>query len=160
MIIREATSRDFEEIWSIFHEIISKGDTYAYPPDTSKEDGMRYWCEIPEATFVVEDDGEILGTYYLKPNQPGLGSHVCNCGYMVPEKARGKGLATFMCEHSQKEAIKRGYRAMQFNLVVSSNENAIRLWKKLGFHIIGEIPQGFWHIRTGLINAYVMYKLL
>jgi len=160
MLIREATSSDVEAIWNIFHQIVAEGDTYAYAPDTSKEDGIHYWCDIPEVTFVVEDIGIIVGTYYLKPNQPGLGSHVCNCGYMVTKEARGKGLATMMCEHSQVEAIKRGYIAMQFNLVVSSNEDAIRLWRKLGYHIVGEIPKGFRHMKIGLISAFVMYKVL
>ena len=160
MLIRQAESSDYDPIWQIFHPIVSVGETYAYPTNSTKDDAIRLWCQIPEVTFVAELDGAILGTYYLKPNQLGPGSHVCNCGYMVSHSARGKGLATGMCEHSQIEAVRRGYKAMQFNLVVSSNTGAIQLWQKLGFEIVGEIPSAFQHPSKGLISAFVMYKML
>ena len=104
--------------------------------------------------------GAALGTYYIKPNQPGAGSHVCNCGYIVGEEVRGRGVATLMCEHSQREAIRRGFRAMQFNLVVSTNESAVRLWQKLGYDIVGTLPGAFKLPRQGFVDAYVMYKQL
>jgi len=160
MVIREATENDFEEIWPIFHEIVSAGETYAYPRDTSKEAAKKLWFHKPQKTFVLEVDGQILGTYYIKTNQTGAGRHVCNCGYMVSSKARGRGLATAMCEHSQKEATELGYKAMQFNFVASSNEGAVRLWKKLGFEIVGRLPKAFNHPRKGYIDAFVMYKWL
>ena len=97
---------------------------------------------------------------FLKPNQPGQGAHVCNCGYIVGEKARGKGIATKMCKCSQKEAIAQDFRAMQFNLVVSTNEDAIRLWQKLGFEIIGTLPETFHHPQRGYVDAFVICKQL
>jgi len=117
--------------------------------------------ELPCATFIAEDeDGNVLGTYYIKPNQPALGAHVCNCGYITAESARNRGIASEMCRHSQNEAILRGFRAMQYNLVVSTNKSAVRLWQKHGFEVIGTLPNAFRHPRLGFVDAYVMYKQL
>ena len=116
MKIREATEKDFARIWLIFREIVAAGDTYAYARDTTKEQALKIWIEVPRKTFVLEEAGNILGTYYIKTNQQGPGDHVCNCGYMVSSAARGCGLATAMCEHSQDIAKKLGYQAMQFIL--------------------------------------------
>lgn len=160
MNIREAKSEDWDSIWPIFQEIVEAGETYAYETDTSKEQAEKIWLEAPRKTFVGEEDGEILGTYYLKTNQAGPGKHVCNCGYMVSSKARGRGLATIMCEHSQKTAVKLGYKAMQFNFVASSNEGAVRLWGKLGFEIVGRLPRAFDHPEKGYVDALVMFKWL
>ena len=158
MNIREATNRDLDAIWPIFHEIVSAGDTYAYPVDTDKEQAGKIWIEDPRKTYLFEDDGSVLGTYYLKTNQSGPGEHVCNCGYMVSSSARGRGLATAMCEHSQQIARELGYKAMQFNFVASSNEGAIRLWNKLGFDTVCHLPKAFNHPKLGCIDALVMYK--
>lgn len=158
--IRPAEDDDFDSIWSIFHSIVIKGETYAYPPETDREGAYELWVEKPQQTFVAEVDSQILGTYYIKPNQPSLGSHVCNCGYMVAEDARGRGIATQMCLHSQEVARSLGYKAMQFNLVVASNEGAVRLWKKLGYEVIGTIPKAFQHRTASFVDAYVMYKWL
>ncbi len=160
MNIREATEKDFDEIWPIFHEIVSAGETYAYSQDTTKEQALNIWLKVPRKTFVFEENGKILGTYYLKTNQAGPGSHVCNCGYMVSSQARGKGLATSMCKHSQEIAKELGYKAMQFNFVASSNEGAVRLWTKLGFEIVGNLPKAFNHPVNGYVDALVMYKWL
>ena len=160
MNIREATQTDFDAIWPIFHEIVSAGETYAYPRDTSKEEGRSVWIKAPRQTFVLEENGVILGTYYIKTNQLGPGDHVCNCGYMVSSAARGRGLATFMCEHSQQIARVLGYKAMQFNFVASTNEGAVRLWRKLGFEIVGTLPKAFNHPLKGYVDAFIMYKWL
>lgn len=160
MNIREATPADFDNIWPIFHGIVASGETYAYPRDTPKEEAFRLWVEIPRLTFVAEENGRILGTYYLKTNQAGPGDHVCNCGYMVSCAARGRGLATAMCEHSQEVARQLGYQAMQFNFVASSNEAAVKLWNKLGFATVGRLPKAFNHPAKGYIDALVMYKWL
>lgn len=158
--IRVATESDFEFIWPIFQEVVSAGDTYACERDTSREDAFNIWMRSPRLTCVVEEEGDVLGTYYIKTNQAGPGDHVCNCGYMVSSKARGKGLATSMCEHSQRVAIELGYKAMQFNFVAASNEGAIRLWNKLGFDTVGRLPKAFDHPDRGYVDALIMFKWL
>jgi RimJ/RimL family protein N-acetyltransferase len=158
--IRKALKQDFEQIWKIFQPIVSAGETYPYPRNTSKEEAFRIWIKEPQKTFVCLENKHILGTYYLKQNQSGRGSHVCNCGYMVSADARGKGLATFMCEHSQKVARELNYKGMQFNLVVVSNEQAVRLWSKLGFETAGKITKAFQHPTLGYVDALIMYKWL
>ncbi|MEM7359796.1 MAG: N-acetyltransferase [Pseudomonadota bacterium] len=160
MIIRAATDHDFDAIWPIFSQIVKAGDTYAYARDTNKEQARTIWMDSPRATYVAEKAGEILGTYYIKTNQAGPGAHVCNCGYMVSSAARGQGLATAMCEHSQQEAVRLGYSAIQYNFVASSNEGAIRLWTKLGFLTVGRLPNAFNHPERGLVDALVMFKWL
>lgn len=160
MRIREAGEADFESIWPVFHEIVSAGTTYGYPPDTSKQEAERLWMRLPRKTYVVEEKEEILATYYIKSNQYGPGDHVCNCGYMVSSRARGRGLATLMCEHSQAIAVKLGYKAMQFNFVAASNDAALRLWTKLGFDTVGRLPKAFNHPSKGYVDALIMYKWL
>ena len=158
--IRMADSADFEGIWLIFHEIVRLGDTYAFPPDIGKDEAFEIWMATPTATYVALDEHNIVGTYYIKPNQPGLGAHVCNAGYMVSRHERHRGIGRAMCEHSQIEARKLGFRAMQYNLVVSTNKNAIKLWKDLGFSIVGTLPQAFKYKDKEFVDAVVMYKLL
>jgi len=160
MNIREAKQEDFNEIWPIFHEISSASETYAYETDTTKEQAEHLWMKLPKKTFVVEGGGKILGSYYIKINQSGPGKHVCSCGYMVSQSARGKGLATAMCEHSQKIALELGFKAMQFNFVASSNEGAVKLWNTLGFDTVGRLPKAFNHPSKGFVDALVMYKWL
>jgi ribosomal protein S18 acetylase RimI-like enzyme len=158
--IRKFEPRDWPAVWQIIEPVFRSGETCAYAPDISEGDARKSWIDAHPATYVAESDGVILGTYYLKPNQPGLGSHVCNAGYIVSEQARGKGVATLMCEHSQKEAVRMGFRAMQFNIVVATNETAVRLWQKLGFEIVGRLPGAFKHSKLGFVDAFVMFKQL
>jgi RimJ/RimL family protein N-acetyltransferase len=159
--IRLLEDADWPATWAVLEPVLRAGETYSIDRDVSEEDARAVWVEAPEATFVAVDErGRIVGTYYLKPNQPGQGSHVCNCGYIVGEDARGSGVATAMCEHSQREAIRRGFRAMQYNLVVATNRGAVRLWERLGFGIVGTLPGAFRHPREGYVDALVMYKEL
>ena len=160
MDIREAAGRDFESIWPIFQDIVAKGDTYGFPHDTDKVQARRLWMEQPRKTFVAEEAGKVLATYYIKTNQQGPGAHVCNCGYMVARQARGRGLATAMCLHSQRMALDLGYLAMQFNFVAASNTGALRLWNRLGFETVGRLPKAFRHPEQGLLDALVLYKWL
>jgi ribosomal protein S18 acetylase RimI-like enzyme len=160
MTIRLATPSDHETVWQIISIVISAGDTYVFAPDSSKEKMLSYWFSENKHTYVADVDGEVLGTFYLKANQPDLGSHIVNAGYMVSENARGKGLGQSMAEFSLVEARRLGFRGMQFNLVVKTNEKAIKLWLKLGFEIIGEIPDAYRHSELGYVNAYVMYQKL
>ena len=158
--IRQATDSDFDQIWPIFSDVVSAGETYGYRTDTDAAQAQHLWMQYPRVTYVAEADQRILGTYYLKTNHDGPGAHVCNCGYMVAPAARGRGLATRMCEHSQQEAVRMGYRAMQFNFVAASNEGAVRLWTKLGFATVGRLPRAFAHPKLGDVDALVMYKWL
>jgi L-amino acid N-acyltransferase YncA len=159
--IRLFSECDWAAVWQILEPVFRAGETYPYSPSISSEDARAVWVTAPLATFVAADEnGKVLGTYYLKPNQPALGAHVCNCGYLVAEDARGKGIASMMCEHSQVEARAREFKAMQYNLVVATNEGAVRLWTKHGFEVVGTLPRAFQHPRLGLVDALVMYKQL
>lgn len=159
--IRLFRDSDWNAAWPILQRTFSAGDTYAFDPESSEDEIRRAWIDVPQRTFVALDDsGAIVGTYFIKANQPGLGSHVCNCGYVVSEDAQGRGVASTMCEHSQIEAIAMGFRAMQFNLVVSTNERAVQLWQRLGFAIVGTLPGAFRHRQLGFVDAFVMFKTL
>lgn len=159
--IRKAEAADWPAVWRIIEPVFRRGDTYSVSPAITEDEAREYWLERPQATFVAtDDDGALLGTYYLKPNQAGGGAHVCNCGYIVDEQARGRGVASAMCAHSQEEAVARGFRAMQFNFVVSTNETAIHLWRRHGFGIAGTLPGAFLHPDRGYVDAFVMYKQL
>jgi L-amino acid N-acyltransferase YncA len=160
MTIRLATSTDHEAVWHIISNVISTGDTYVFAPDSSKEKMLNYWFSVDKKTYIAEENREILGTFYLKENQMDLGSHIVNAGYMVSENARGKGIGKAMAEFSIMEAKRLGFRGMQFNLVVKTNEKAVRLWLKMGFSIIGEIPEAYKHSEFGYVNAYIMYQKL
>ncbi|MBO1520319.1 GNAT family N-acetyltransferase [Oceanisphaera pacifica] len=159
-MIRPITKCDFELFWPTFSAIIEHQETYAFAPNMTVEQAYDLWCEQPLKTFVYEEQGEQLGSYYLKNNAAGPGSHVCNCGYMVAEQARGKGIARQLCEHSQQQAIALGFQAMQFNSVVSTNAVAVQLWKKLGFSIVGRVPKAYLHRQLGYVDTLVMYKWL
>ena len=127
--IRRARESDFDSIWKIFHEVVLAGDSYVYDPQTTATQARSIWMSAEVATYVACLGEKVVGTYILKPNQPGLGSHVANAGYMVSREASGQGVGRAMCEHSLAEARRAGFTAMQFNMVVSTNEAAIALWK-------------------------------
>ena len=158
--VRRFAAADWPDVWAMLQPTFAAGDTYAYAPGTTEDEARALWTQAPRATWVACVDGRVLGTYYIKANQPGLGDHVCNCGYVVHPAARGRGIAQAMCEHSQREAVAMGFRAMQFNLVVATNEGAVRLWQRLGFRIVGTLPRAFRHRRLGEVDAHVMYKAL
>ncbi len=160
VVIRPAVDDDFDAIWPIFKEIARAGETYAYPSDIDKAQAFEQWMQLPRQTYVCEVDGQVAATYYLKTNAQGPGQHVCNAGYMTAAKYRGRGLASAMCEHSQREAVKFGYLAMQFNFVASSNTGAVALWQRHGFETVGRLPKAFNHPVKGLVDALVMYKWL
>ncbi len=158
--IRPTRHEDWPGLWEIFRLVVEKGDTYPYAMDTAEEEARGLWLDVPQATYVAVDGDRVLGTYYLKPNQPALGAHVCNAGYMVHPDARGRGLGRALCAHSLDEARRLGFTAMQYNLVVSTNETAIRLWIDMGFKTVGTLPKAFRHREKGLIDALVMYREL
>jgi len=160
MHIRAATQGDANAIWAILEPIIRAGETYTQPRDMNRESALAFWFSPGHEVFVAEDKGEIVGTYFLKANQKGGGAHVANCGYMTAPRATGRGIARAMCAHSLERAKERGFRAMQFNFVVSSNERAVRLWQSLGFEIVGRLPKVFAHPTLGFVDAFVMFRQL
>ncbi len=160
MKIRRADKQaDYNKVWDIFKNVISTGDTYVFSPDTPKESLKKHWFADYMDTFVAEDEnGEILGTYIIKPNQIDLGSHIANCSYMVNPKLHGRGTGKLLCEHSIAYAREKRFLGIQFNIVVSTNEAAVKLWQKFGFKIIGATPKGFRHPNLGLVDTYIMFK--
>jgi ribosomal protein S18 acetylase RimI-like enzyme len=158
--IRHAAAADQDAIWIILEPMIRAGETYTLPREMTREAALAYWFGGDHEVFVAEDGGEIVGTYFLQPNQKGGGSHVANCGYVTAGHATGRGIAAAMCRHSMERARERGFRAMQFNFVVSTNERAVKLWKRLGFQVVGELPGAFLHPSRGFVNALVMYRHL
>jgi len=160
LTVRAARADDADAIWTILEPMIRAGDTYTLPREMSREAALAFWFASGHEVFVAEEDGSVVGTYFLRANQAGGGSHVANCGYVTAAHAAGKGVARAMCAHSLEHAKSRGFRAMQFNFVVRSNERAVRLWKSLGFEIIGRLPEAFRHPSGNYADAYVMYRLL
>jgi L-amino acid N-acyltransferase YncA len=160
MLIRHARQDDLDAIWQILEPTIRAGETYALPTDMSKAEAIAYWTGPDRETFVAEEEGRIIGTYYLRANQLGGGMHVANCGYMTASDATGRGVARRMCEHSLQHARNRGFKAMQFNFVVATNERAVRLWQSPGFETVGRLPHAFLHPRRGCTDALVMFRTL
>ena len=158
MLIRLAATEDASAVWAIMEPIIRAGETYSLPREMSKEDALAYWFSAEREVFVAEDNGEIVGTYGLQANQKGGGAHVANCGYMTAVSATGRGVARAMCAHSLDRARERGFRAMQFNFVISTNQRAVRLWQSFGFEIVGRLPGAFQHPTLGYVDAFIMYR--
>jgi RimJ/RimL family protein N-acetyltransferase len=152
--------KDGDAVWEIIHQIIVEGDTLVFSPNSTKKQMLDYWATDDKFAYIAEIDGQIVGTFYIKQNQPDLGSHVANAGYLVHPAQRGKGIAEKMCRFSLDEARALGFKAMQFNIVISTNEVAIRVWQKCGFQIIGRLPKAFQHQKLGLVDAFVMYQWL
>ena len=160
LTIRPARNEDREALASILVPVVRAGETYALDRDLSEDAILAYWLGEDRATFVAEEGGLILGTYYLRKNQAGGGSHVANCGYVTAPAASGRGIARLMAEHSFQAARERGFAAMQFNFVVSTNERAVRLWLSLGFAEVGRLPRAFRHPTAGVVDALVMFRTL
>jgi L-amino acid N-acyltransferase YncA len=160
MKIRAAINGDRDAIWNIFHQIVVASDTYAFDPSISREEALAYWFRGDTHTYVADKDGRVVGTYILKPNQLGPGSHVANAAFMVASDAEGCGVGRAMAEHCLSESRRMGFRAMQFNFVVSTNMGAIHLWKQLGFKIVGTLPGAFRHPQKGYVDVYVMFRSL
>lgn len=160
MSIRVAVEGDKDAIWAILEPVIRRGETYTLPRDMNRNEVLAFWFAPGNETFVSEESGAIVGTYFLRANQRGGGSHVANCGYVTAEAAQGRGIARAMCLHSLERAKERGFRAMQFNFVISTNTRAVELWKSLGFETVGRLPAAFGHPQLGFVDALIMYRTL
>ena len=160
MEIRAARPNDASAIWAILEPVFRAGETYALPQNISRDSALDYWFAAPHEVFVAEEHNALLGTYFLQPNHQGGGAHVANCGYITAPHATGRGVARAMCSHSLEYARAQGFRAMQFNFVVSTNERAIALWQSFAFEIVGCLPQAFLHPKRGYVDAFVMYRSL
>jgi L-amino acid N-acyltransferase YncA len=158
--LRQATASDHDAVWAMFQAVVAGGDAYVFEGDMPREEALAYWFHSKTHTYVAEHEGRVVGSYILKANQPGRGSHVANGSYMVAPDARGLGVGQAMGEHSIAEARRLGFRAIQFNIVVATNEAAVKLWQKVGFTIVGTLPGAFRHARLGYVDAYVMYLTL
>ena len=160
MQIRRAADADWPAIWPIWHEVVAAGETYAWDPETDEAAAHALWMLPPPAETWVAVDEAIVGTAQLRPNYPALGAHVANAGFMVASSAAGRGVGRALAEHVIVRATEIGYRSMQFNAVVSTNDRAVRLWKSLGFDVIGTVPEGFRHAKLGYVDLYIMYRRL
>ena len=160
MRIRAASVDDRDALWRVLEPTLRAGETYTLPRDIDADAALAYWLAPAHDVFVAEEEDAILGTYYLRVNQAGGGAHVANCGYITAPAARGRGIASALCRHSLDHARARGFRAMQFNFVIASNERAIRLWQRFGFAIVGRLPAAFAHPRLGYVDALVMHRML
>ena len=160
MSIRLAIDGDKDAIWAILEPVIRRGETYTLPRDMSEEEALAFWFTSGNEIFVSAEGEAIVGTYFLRANQRGGGAHVANCGYVTADAAQGRGIAQAMCLHSLERAKERGFRAMQFNFVVSTNTRAVELWKRLGFETVGRLPGAFQHPEIGFVDALIMYRAL
>lgn len=158
MLIRPATPQDDAAIWRVIEPTLRAGETYPVVRDVNEADALAYFCAPQNEVFVAEENGEMVGTYYLRANTGGGGAHVANCGYVVAPAATGRGIARAMCMHSLERARERGFRAMQFNFVIATNDRAVHLWQSCGFAIVGRLPGAFEHPTQGFVDAFVMYR--
>ncbi|PJE34644.1 GNAT family N-acetyltransferase [Pseudooceanicola lipolyticus] len=156
LVIRPAAAADQDAVWAMLEPVFRAGETYVIDPAIGRDAALAYWYDA--RTFLAEDDGTPLGTYYLRDNQPGGGAHVCNAGFVTAPAAQGRGVARAMLDHALVTATELGYRAMQFNFVVATNTRAVATWQRAGFDIVGRLPGAFRHPAHGYVDALVMYK--
>ncbi len=158
--LRSAAASDDDALWAMLEPIFRAGETYTVPRDASRADALAYWCADGHRVFVAEEAGAPVGSYFLCPNQPGGGAHVCNCGFVTDGRAQGRGVARRMVDHALGQAKAAGYRAMQFNFVVGSNVRALTIWERYGFNVVGRLPGAFRHPRDGYVDALILFKTL
>jgi RimJ/RimL family protein N-acetyltransferase len=161
MEIRDIVHSDWAAVWGFMRQILAAGDTYCWPTDTSEEAARAWWTGKPGGrVFVAIDDGAVVGTAELHPNQPAASSHVANAGFMVSPSATGRGVGRALAHRVLEAAEEAGYAAMQFNAVVETNEHAIRLWESLDFTILATVPEAFRHPDRGLVGLHIMHRFL
>ena len=160
LAILRAEADDIDAIWEMLEPVIRAGESYSLPLDSPREAGLAYWFSTGHDVFVAKLDGELVGSYFIQPNQRGGGAHVANCAYLTSSHSLGRGIGRSMCLHSLEFARAQGYRAMQFNFVLSTNERAVRLWQSCGFETVGRLPEAYLHPTAGYVDVFVMYQTL
>ncbi|MGW6099147.1 N-acetyltransferase family protein [Streptomyces sp. NPDC055157] len=161
MLIREATTEDWPAIWPFFHEIVAAGETFTYPLELGEDDARDWWLlKEPNRTVVAVDDGTVLGTAKMNNNHMGNGRHIASASYMVDPEHSGQGVGRALCVYTVEWARAAGFRAMQFNAVVETNHYAVRLYRSLGFEILGTLPEGFNHPKHGFVGLHIMHRAL
>lgn len=160
LVVRPVRPADADAVWDMLQPVFAAGDTYVVDSDIDRSEALEYWTKGKDTFVVQRDDGSLVGTYYLVRNQKGGGSHVCNCGFITAQSARGLGVARQMLEHALDTARDSGYRAMQFNFVVATNTRAVETWKKYGFDVVGRLPEAFEHPSEGFVDALIMFRML
>lgn len=156
--IRSYQASDFTQVIEIVKQVVAAGDTYSLSPGSSVEELKAFWFAKGNHVYVCVENDIVVGSFFIRNNQPGLGSHIANAGFMVGNKYGGRGIGRMMGEFALREARSLGFQAMQFNYVVKSNTHAVELWKKLGFEVMAEIPDAFLHVKNGLTSVYIMYR--
>ncbi|MEU1847222.1 GNAT family N-acetyltransferase [Micromonospora sediminicola] len=162
MRIRDYTDADWGQVWPIFSDVVTAGDTFPYDPAWPAEVAREVWVERPpgRTSVAVDDDGAVLGTAKMGANRPGPGSHVATASFMVAAGARGRGVGRALCEDALDWARRQGFAAMQFNAVVETNAAAVALYRRLGFTVIGTVPESFAHPTRGRVGLHVMHRPL
>lgn len=160
LTLRRVEPGDHDALWDILRPAFRAGDTYTIDPDISRADALAYWTGASHGAWLALDNGQPLGSYFLKTNQQGGGAHVCNCGFVTAPDAGGKGVARTMLDHALTTARTAGFAAMQFNFVVATNTRAVALWHRAGFETVGRLPGAFRHPELGIVDALVMYRPL
>lgn len=159
--VRPVEPADWPAVWALLEPVFRAGETFPHDPAITEAEARALWVEQTAAVMVaIADSGAVVGTYYLRPNSLALGAHVANAGYVVAEHGRRQGIGSRLCQHSLEAARRLGFRAMQFNLVVSTNTAGIRCWERNGFQIVGTLPGAFRHQRLGYVDALVMIQVL
>lgn len=159
--ISHLPKEDFHRIWHVFQAVLANGRTYALPDTMDLDEAATLWCTGERTAYIAEDEaGQVIGTFYLRANMPGPGSHIANGGIMIAHEMRGKGYGMALAQEMIAKAKASGYRAIQFNNVVETNTASLAIWKQLGFSEIGCVPEAFQHKDKGLVDSFILYKKL
>jgi L-amino acid N-acyltransferase YncA len=157
--IRPYGAADWPAVWALLEPVFRAGETFPHDPAISEAEAQLAWVEQSQAVMVAVDaTGTLVGTCYLRPNSLTLGAHVANAGYVVAQQCRRQGIGSRLCQHSLEAARRLGFRAMQFNLVVSTNTAGLRCWQRNGFQVVGTLPGAFRHRQLGYVDALVMIQ--
>jgi len=157
----DASFQDWSEIWPILRQVAQAGETFCWPRDISEDQARAYWMQPPpKLTLVLRDAGAVVGTATLHPNHAGPAMHVANASFAVDPRCRGRGVGRQLAEDTLARARAEGYRAMQFNAVVETNEGAVALWKSLGFRVLTTVPEAFLHPTAGYVGLHIMHRSL